>query len=91
MKTLPVSKFKARCLGLVKEVRDTGEPIALTLRGETIAIVKAPGSEDPQRRESVSETLARLRPLLSLEDEEFVAPARVAARASALAPFPDED
>ena len=62
MKTLQVSKFKARCLGLLEEIRDTGEPLALTLRGETLAIVQPPGATDPQRRETVSETLQRLRP-----------------------------
>jgi len=80
MKTLQVSKFKARCLGLLKEIRDTGEPLALTLRGETLAIVQPPGSGDPQRRETVTETLQRLRPLLLAEKAEFELPPRVSRR-----------
>lgn len=89
MKTLQVSKFKARCLGLLKEIRDTGEPIALTLRGETLAIVQAPGAEDPLRRESVAETLQRLRPLLLAEDSDLEIPPRDSIRPSARDLFPD--
>ena len=91
IKTLQVSKFKARCLGLLKEIRDTGEPLALTLRGETLAIVQPPGAGDPQPRETVSETLQRLRPLLLAEDAEFEAPARTTSRTSATLPFPEQD
>jgi antitoxin (DNA-binding transcriptional repressor) of toxin-antitoxin stability system len=42
MKTLQISKCKARCLGLLKEVHDTGGSIAITLRGETLAIIHPP-------------------------------------------------
>ena len=70
MKTLLVSKFKAQCLGLLREIRDTGEPLAITLRGETLAIVQAPGSTAINRRETVVETLHRIHPLLLVEDEE---------------------
>ncbi len=91
MKTLQISKFKAQCLGLLKEVHDTGESIAVTLRGETLAIVSPPGAADPQRRESVAETLQRLRPLLSGEDTDLEIPPRDTIRPSALDLFPDED
>ncbi len=91
MKTLQVSKFKARCLGLLKEIRDTGEPLALTLRGKTLAIVRPPGPTDPQRRESVSETLHRLRPLLLAEPTDLDLPSGRNMRASARDPFPDGD
>ena len=91
MKTLQVSKFKAHCLGLLKEIRETGEPLALTLRGETLAIIQPPGSRDPQRRETVAETLQRLHPLLLAEDADLELPARSALRPSATTPFPDDD
>lgn len=91
MKTLQVSKFKARCLGLLKEIRDTGEPLALTLRGETLAIVQPPGSTSPLRQESVSETLQRLHPLLLAENSDLDVPPRDSTRASARNPFPEED
>lgn len=77
MKTLQVSKFKAQCLGLLKEIRATREPLAVTLRGKTLAIVHSASDEDPAGRESVADSLRRLRPLLLVEDEEFVPPERV--------------
>lgn len=90
MKTLQISKFKARCLGLLKDVRDTGEPIAVTLRGEPIAIIQPPGAVGPGKAATVSETLRRLRPLLLAEEEELDLPPRRYQRPSATAPFPDE-
>jgi antitoxin (DNA-binding transcriptional repressor) of toxin-antitoxin stability system len=91
MKTIQISKFKARCLGLLKEVHDTGESIAITLRGETLAIVHPPGSSDPLRRESVSETLQRLRPLLTAEDTDLELPPRDGIRPSTRYDFAEED
>jgi len=91
MKTLQVSKFKTHCLGLLKEIRDTGEPLGVTLRGQTLAIIQPPGVMDPQRRETVSETLRRLHPLLLAEEGEFQAPARIECRSSATMPFADDD
>ncbi|NQW99270.1 hypothetical protein HQ447_01335 [bacterium] len=89
MKTLLVSKFKAQCLGLLREIRDTGEPLAVTLRGETLAIIHAPGATDPNRRETVVETLNRLRPLLLDGEGEFEAPSRT-SRTTAADPFPED-
>jgi len=37
-----ISVFKATCLGLLKKVRQTGEPIVVTLRGEPVAMVVPP-------------------------------------------------
>lgn len=91
MKTLQISKFKAHCLGLLKEVHDTGESIAITLRGETLAIVTPPGVDDPQRKETVSETLQRLRPLLQAEDVDLEIPPRHSIRSSSREIFPDDD
>jgi len=90
VKTLQVSKFKAKCLGLLKEIHDTGEPLAVTLRGQTLAIVQAPGIFDPQGKRSVSETLDKLLPLLRIEEEEFVPPSRL-DRETAKNPFPRAD
>lgn len=88
MKTLQISKFKAHCLGLLKDVRDTGEPIAVTLRGEPIAIIQPPGTATLEKAESVSETLRRLRPLLLAEEAELDLPPRRYRRSSATDPFP---
>ena len=40
MKILQVSKFKTHCLSLLKEIRDTSEPLGVTLRGQTLAIIQ---------------------------------------------------
>jgi len=39
---VPISKFKATCLGLLKKVRNTGQPILVTLKGEPVALVVPP-------------------------------------------------
>jgi prevent-host-death family protein len=67
MKTFKVTEFKAKCLALLRDAQETGEPITITLHGKNLAIVK------PARflAESVASTLTRLRPLLKVEEEEF--------------------
>ena len=54
MKTLQVSKFKEGCLRLLKEVRSTGDPLAVTLRGKTLAIIQPPDAMSPQGEASES-------------------------------------
>ena len=76
MKTIQVSQFKTKCLGLLKEIRETGEPLTITLRGQTLAVVRGPESLPSGQKESVAATLARLHPLL-LTEEDFEIPARM--------------
>ena len=45
-----ISEFKATCLGLLKKVRQTSEPIVVTLRGEPVAMVVPP--PEPKHDES---------------------------------------
>jgi prevent-host-death family protein len=40
--TVTISKFKATCLGLLKQVKNKGEPILVTLKGEPVAMVMPP-------------------------------------------------
>jgi prevent-host-death family protein len=40
VKTVLISEFKAKCIGLLKNVQKTKEPIVVTLRGEPIARVE---------------------------------------------------
>lgn len=42
LETIPISKFKATCLGLLKQVKKKGEPILITLKGEPVAMVVPP-------------------------------------------------
>ncbi len=88
MKTILVSQFKAHCLGLLRDIRDTGEPLAVTLRGQTLAVIQSPGCTAPDRKETIAETLHRLRPLLLAEEEEFEPTARSSRPA---APISEED
>jgi prevent-host-death family protein len=39
MKTVLISEFKAKCIRMLKDVRKTGKPLTVTLRGEPIARV----------------------------------------------------
>lgn len=40
MKTIMVSEFKAKCIGLLKQVQKTKEPLVVTLRGKPLARVE---------------------------------------------------
>lgn len=40
MKTVIVSEFKAKCIGILKEVNQTGEPLTVTLRGQPLAVIE---------------------------------------------------
>ena len=50
MESISISKFKATCLELLKNVKQTGQPILVTLRGEPIAQVVPPQSEREEKR-----------------------------------------
>lgn len=39
MKSVAVSEFKAKCIGLLKEVQRKREPMLVTVRGKPVAIV----------------------------------------------------
>ncbi len=82
MQTVQVSTFKARCLGLFKEVRDSREPIAVTLHGKTLAVVQ-PAPRQPASR--VGKWLEENRHLLSVEEELELPPREIRAD-----PFDDE-
>lgn len=42
MQEMLISKFKAKCIGALKEVKRTKKPLTVTLRGEPIAVVQPP-------------------------------------------------
>jgi len=47
MQTIAISKFKARCLAILEEVRRTGEPVRVTRFGKPVAEIFPPApSED---------------------------------------------
>lgn len=50
MRALLVSEFKAKCIGILKDVQRSGEPVVVTLRGRPMARV-VPISAGAQRKQ----------------------------------------
>ena len=50
MKEVSISVFKAKCLGLIEEVRRTRKPIRITRFGKPVAEVLPPTPEKPAGR-----------------------------------------
>lgn len=42
MRSIPVSQFKATCLGLFKKLSSGGEPVLVTKGGRAVALVSPP-------------------------------------------------
>jgi len=42
MKSIAVSEFKAKCIGILKEVQRRREGVVVTLRGKPVAVVQPP-------------------------------------------------
>ena len=40
MKTMLVSEFKAKCIAALKEIRETRQPMMVTLRGKPLVIIE---------------------------------------------------
>jgi prevent-host-death family protein len=50
MKEIAISEFKAKCLGILEEVRKTRRPIRVTRFGEPVADVVPPSAAKPTGR-----------------------------------------
>jgi prevent-host-death family protein len=50
MKEVAISKFKAKCLGMLEEVRKTRKPIRVTRFGKPVAEVIPPSPAEPAGR-----------------------------------------
>ena len=46
MKRIAATEFKARCLALLDQVRDSGEPITITKHGKAVAVLQPPSAAD---------------------------------------------
>ncbi len=46
MKPISASEFKAKCLGLIDQVHETGESVVITKRGKVVAQLVSYGEED---------------------------------------------
>ena len=49
MKDVPISKFKAKCLGLIEQVHKTRQPLRITRHGIAVAEV-VPAGPDRKRK-----------------------------------------
>ncbi len=49
MKEIAISEFKAKCLGILEEVRKTRKPIRVTRFGEPVAEVVPPTPKPPRK------------------------------------------
>jgi prevent-host-death family protein len=50
MDSMPISKFKARCLAVLETVRRTGRPLRVTRFGRPVADIVAPAPVEVARR-----------------------------------------
>ena len=50
MKEIAISEFKAKCLGILEQVRKTRKPIRVTRFGKPVAEVVPPSPEKPAAR-----------------------------------------
>ncbi len=50
MKTMLVSEFKAKCIAILKQVQQSGEPVVVTLRGRPMARV-VPFTDDARGKQ----------------------------------------
>jgi len=78
METLSVSRFKATCLAVLERVRQTGQEVLVTKRGEPMARVLPPPLPEPAttsrfgcRRGTLQEVagVGEPAPLAGLEDD----------------------
>jgi prevent-host-death family protein len=51
MKEIAISEFKAKCLGIIEDVRKTRKPIRVTRFGKPVAEVMPPTAEKTKRRQ----------------------------------------
>lgn len=49
MKTIAAGEFKAKCLGLLDEVNQTGQEIQITKRGKLVARLVAPSKTEKRK------------------------------------------
>jgi prevent-host-death family protein len=75
MKDIPISKFKAQCLGLIEQVHKTRQPLRITRHGLPVAEVVPAGPD--RTRKFVGDMVGTIEivgdivsPIIDLEDIE---------------------
>lgn len=64
MKTIAITEFKAKCIGLLRQVQDSGEPLLVTRRGQPMARI-----EPLERPSGQKSRLGRLKGRLKIHDD----------------------
>ena len=59
--SFPVSEFKAKCIAILKRVRRTGEPIAVTLRGRPLVSIRSSKEDLGERHLGGQQGVAKVR------------------------------
>jgi prevent-host-death family protein len=73
VKTIAAAEFKAKCLSLIDQVRNEGEPITITKRGRVVARLVPAGDDDERPWLRVRGTLRRYRdPFTPAVDESDI-------------------
>ena len=75
MKTMKAGEFKAKCLSVLDQVNETGEPVLITKRGKPVARVTAP-MEPMSRKTDVDSIFGSLRGLVTIvgDPDDLVGP-----------------
>jgi prevent-host-death family protein len=75
MRDISISKFKAKCLGLIEQVHKTGQPLRITRHGIPVAEVVPAGPE--RKRKFVGDMVGTIEilgdivsPVIDLDDIE---------------------
>jgi len=58
MKTMLISEFKAKCIAALKEIRETRQPMMVTLRGKPLVIIEP--AELPVSKKRLGELKGRM-------------------------------
>ncbi len=72
-RTIAISRFKATCLALLDEVKQTGRPLIITRRGIPIAKVVPPPEPDSSWMDSLRDTVTFVGDIVSpvVQPEEW--------------------
>lgn len=73
MESIPISRFKATCLGVLEKVRSTRQPILVTRRGVPVAQVIPPPDAPTQRSGFGSMPFTELGDIVEAIDVEWEA------------------
>lgn len=69
MRTIPAGEFKAKCLAIMDEVNETGEPVLVTKRGKPVARVTPALETAPRKKVDVDSIFGALRGMVTISGD----------------------